>query len=73
MFSSKTEFSLYIERTKKESGASYLETLLDYANETGAYDEDIAKMLTETLKQKILVESQEDYVFGKRTDGELEF
>lgn len=73
MFISKTEFSLHIEDIVRQLECSYVDALMYYANTTGAHDEDIAKMISDPLKEKIRVEVANDFILPKRTDGELEF
>lgn len=72
MFTSMTDFSLHIEKIVKDTGKSYLETLMDYANETGAEFDAMAKMMTETLKEKIRLEASEEYMLPKSTTTVLD-
>lgn len=73
MFKSKTEFSLHIENLRKENSCTYIEALLDYAESTGAHDEEIAKMISPSLKEKIALEAQEDYILQPRTDASFDY
>ena len=53
MFKSPQEFSLYIEQTSLSENKTCTEIIIDYCDEKGIEFEDIAKMISQSLKGKL--------------------
>jgi hypothetical protein len=62
-----TEFSLYIEGKAKQDNISHLEALTIFSEESGADYDDIACLVSPTLKQKIYDEAVKSYSMPKQT------
>ncbi len=50
-------FNMMIERMKQETGLSYIETLIMFSEDNSTDFEDIAKIIHQSLKDKIKVEA----------------
>ena len=60
------DINLKIEEVVKKTEISYLDAVLEYANNAGLEPEAMAKMLNQSIKDKIEVEAQELHLL-KRT------
>ena len=56
---SKEEFSVMIERFAKEKRCSYMDAVILYAEENEIEVESAARMISQSLKEKIEVEAQD--------------
>lgn len=56
---SKEEFSVMIERFAKEKRCSYMDAVILYADENAIEVESAARMISQSLKEKIEVEAQD--------------
>lgn len=53
MFKNSNEFSLHIEQMVKEKRISYMDAVLDYCKENYLEPDDVAKLISKSLKDKI--------------------
>lgn len=53
MFKSANEFSLYIEQLVKERRLSHMDAVLEYCKENFLEPDDVARLITKSLKDKI--------------------
>lgn len=56
---SKEEFSVIIERFAKDKRCSYMDAIILYAEENNIEVESAARMISQSLKEKIEVEAQD--------------
>lgn len=59
MFNTANEFSQYIETLSDEKGISYIDAILEYCKENYLEPEDISKLVSKSLKDKLEVDFQE--------------
>lgn len=59
MFKSANEFSLYIESVVKEKRMSYMDAILDYCKENFLEPEDVTKLISKSLKDKLEMDFRE--------------
>jgi lipoate-protein ligase A len=59
MFETANEFSLHIEQKAAESGNSCMDTILAYCEENYLEPEDVCKLISQPLKDKIEMEFRE--------------
>jgi len=59
------DINLKIEEVVKKTEISYLDAVLEYANNAGLEPEAMAKMLNQSIKDKIEVEAQELHMLKK--------
>lgn len=52
-------FNMMIEREKRKTGLSYIETIIEFCENNSTDYEDIAKIIHPSLKEKILVEASQ--------------
>tara|TARA_X000000950_G_scaffold283025_1_gene382988 strand:- start:2127 stop:2420 length:294 start_codon:yes stop_codon:yes gene_type:complete len=57
-FKTSSDFSQYIEKCSKESGAGYIDALVDYCLKQEIEMESVKKLLTTSLKEKIKEEAE---------------
>lgn len=70
-FTSASEFSIYIEGLSSKNELTIIETLSEYCEETGAEYEDVAALISPTLKQRIYDEAIKSYAMPKMTAVQL--
>jgi benzoyl-CoA reductase/2-hydroxyglutaryl-CoA dehydratase subunit BcrC/BadD/HgdB len=58
-FKTDVEFSQHIEQTAMKNGDSLIDTILSYCDTHDIDEELIAKLLSQSLKDKIMVEAQD--------------
>ena len=72
MFESPSQFSFHIEELAAKSGETYIETILSYCDENFIDYNDVAKMISPVLKQKIYEQAKKEYAMPKETTNTLE-
>ena len=72
MFESPSQFSLHIEELSAKSNESYIETILTYCDDNFIEYNDVAKMISPVLKQKIYEQAMSQYSMPKETTNSLE-
>jgi len=65
-FRSPNEFSLYIEEKVQLEHLGYMDAVIQYCNEIDIDVEAIAKLINQTLKEKIQIEAEENNYLKKR-------
>lgn len=73
IFETSTQFSLFIEEQKTNNSSSYMEEIIAYCNQNMIEYEDIVKLISPSLKEKIRIEASQEYLMPKQTHEELEF
>lgn len=53
MFKSANEFSMHIEQNAREQRMTHMDAVLDYCKENNLEPEDVAKLISKSLKDKI--------------------
>lgn len=71
LYETPAQFSMFIEHVAKTNQVSYIETILEYCDDNGIEYEDIAKMLSAPLKQKIYEEAQRSFSMPKTNTTDL--
>jgi len=59
MFKSANEFSLYIETVVKEKRLSYMDAVLEYCKENYIEPDEVTKLISKSLKDKIEMDFRE--------------
>lgn len=72
LFETPTQFSLYIEDIANRTGQTYLETIAEFCDENLVDYEEVVKMISPVLKQKIKIQSRPLYSMEKETTYSLE-
>ncbi len=72
MFESPSHFSFHIEELAAKSGESYIETIIAYCDDNFVDYEDVAKMISPVLKQKIFEQASSQYSMPKSTTSCLD-
>jgi hypothetical protein len=72
MFESPSQFSFHIEEIANKTGDTYIETILSYCDDNFVDYDDVAKMITPVLKQKIFEQASSQYSMPKSTTSVLE-
>lgn len=72
LFENPTQFSLYIEQLVKKTGEPYLDTIREFCDENGVDYEDVAKLISPVLKQKIHDQAKLVYALPKNTTYTLD-
>jgi hypothetical protein len=65
-FRSPNEFSLYIEEKVQSEQIGYMDAVIQYCNEIDIDVEAIAKLINQTLKDKIQIEAEEQNYLKKK-------
>jgi len=71
-FTSMSEFSIHIEALAAELSMTHLEALNHFCEETGAEYDEVAALVSPTLKQKIYEEAVKQYSMPKMTAVQLD-
>ena len=58
-FRSPVEFSLYIEERVQKEKIGYIDMIIDYCNNHDLDIENVGKLITKSLKEKIQIEAEE--------------
>jgi len=66
MFKSSNEFSMYIEQTVRDRNISHMEAILEYCRENFIEPEDIAKLVSKSLRDKLEVNFQDENYLPKK-------
>jgi hypothetical protein len=66
MFKSSNEFSMYIEQTVRDRNISHMEAILEYCRQNFIEPEDIAKLVSKSLKDKLEVNFQDENYLPKK-------
>ena len=72
IFDSPAQFSLHIETLSLDTDQSYIETILEFCDENFVDYEDVAKLITPVLKQKILEQARLQFSMPKETSYRLD-
>lgn len=59
MFKNSNEFSIHIEQTAKEKRMTHMDAVLEYCKENSLEPEDVAKLISKSLKDKIEMDFRE--------------
>ena len=70
---SKSSFSKKIEQYVLKSGNSYIDAILKYCEDNSLEPESAAKFLTKPLKEKLMVEGQNNNILPKPKTNKLPF
>ena len=73
LFKSPSHFSLHIEQKVRDTGEPYLTTILEFCAEHMIEYEDITKLISQPLKEKIYEEAKKEFRMPSSTTAELEF
>lgn len=73
IFENSTQFSLYIEEQKQYNDSSYMEEIISYCNQNMIEYEDIVKLISPALKEKIRIDASREYLMPTPTHETLEF
>ena len=65
-FRSPTEFSLYIEERVSKERIGYMDAVIDYCTNSEVDIENIGKLITSSLKEKIRYEAEESNIMKPR-------
>jgi hypothetical protein len=65
-FRSPTEFSLYIEERVSKERIGYMDAIIDYCTNSEVDIENIGKLITSSLKEKIRYEAEESNIMKPR-------
>ena len=71
-FKTSSEFSIHIETIAREQDIPHLEALTNFCEDTGAEYEEVAMLISPTLKQKIYEEAIKQYAMPKMTAVQLD-
>jgi hypothetical protein len=66
MFKSTNEFSMYIEQTVRDKSISHMEAILEYCRENFIEPEDISKLVSKSLRDKLEVNFQDENYLPKK-------
>lgn len=72
LFETPTQFSLHIEELASQGDQTYVETILEFCDDNLVDYDDVAKLITPTLKQKILEQARIQYSMPKDTASPLD-
>ena len=72
IFRTATDFSQFVETTAAKSGVSLTQVILDYCDNRDIDYEDIAKLLSANLKEKLAFEMQESGLLPKQSTLEFQ-
>lgn len=72
IFDSPAQFSLHIETLSAQSDQTYIETILEFCDDNLVDYDDVAKLLTPVLKQKILEQARLQFSMPKETSYRLD-
>lgn len=72
MFESPSQFSFHIEELAAKTGETYIETILTYCDDNFVDYEEVSKMITPVLKQKIFEQASSQYSMPKPTTSTLD-
>lgn len=73
IFENATQFSLYIEEQTQRNESNYMEEIVSYCNQNMIEYEDIVKLISPSLKEKIRIEASKEYLMPTLTHETLEF
>lgn len=73
IFETPTQFSLFIEENKLRNDSSYMEEIISYCNQNLIEYEDIVRLISNSLKEKIRLEASKEYLMPSLTQETLEF
>jgi hypothetical protein len=71
-FTSSSEFSIHIEKLALTNGIPYLEALSMFCEDTGAEYDEVAALISQSLRQKIYEEATKQYSMPKVTTTQLD-
>lgn len=72
LFRNSSEFSQFVELTSIRDNRTCTSIILDYCEEKDLEPEEIARMISKPLREKLMIEMQEDGLLPKN-DAVLEF
>jgi Phage late-transcription coactivator len=72
LFKNSTEFSVFITDLAQSNGDTITQTIIDYCEDRDLDPEDISKLVSKSLKERIMVEMQESGLMRKDSSASLE-
>lgn len=72
LFKSATEFSMFITNTANKKQQTLTQTILDYCDDRDIDPENIAKLISKTMKERIAIEMQDAGLLQRESSGSLD-
>jgi hypothetical protein len=72
LFETSTQFSMHIEDLASKTGETFIETILEFCDENMVDYDEVAKLISPTLKQKIFDQAKVQWSMPKETTVPLD-